>query len=157
MEQAHAWSSYPGADQADTKRTSLGSRRILTRLVTVILLIVIALIGWRFASRSKGHFAATGPVLSVNPSTGTFSVQPARPAPEPGGSGLPHPTSNRTTSVRISPSTVFQICRDDPAPAEATSRRCSPASFAAIKVGEHVDVVGAVSNNTVTATRVQVL
>lgn len=159
MQQKEAWRVHQDADQTDTARKSTGSRRVLTHVtIVVILLIVVAFVGWHFASRTTGRFAATGSVLSVNRSTGTFSVQPARPsAPDPGGATLPRPTSNQTASVTISNSTDFQICRGRPASAGAAAQGCSPASFAAVKAGEQVDVVGAVSNNTVTATRVQVL
>ncbi len=158
MEQIEAWSSHPNVNQQNITRTSTGSRRILTRLIIVIVLIVFVLVGWQLASRAEGHFAATGSVLSANPAAGTFSLQPATPAaPYPGGARLPHLTSNGATAVIIFHSTVFHICRDNPAPAEATSRGCSSASFASVKVGEQVNVVGAFSNNTVAATRVQVL
>lgn len=148
MEQARMWNSQPDEVRVNITRTSTGSRRILTGLIIVVILAVIALLGWRLATRAKVvHLAATGSVLSVNPAAETFLVQFAGPKL----------TSNGATSVKISRSTVFQICRGNPVAPGAASRGCSPASSTAVKVGEQVRVVATGSSNTFTATRVQVL
>lgn len=166
------WSSHPATDHANVTVTPTDrfgrpvSRRTLTRLIVVILLAVIAFVGWRFATRPKsGHLAATVSVLSVNPAAGSFSVRLAPPQPDGRPLGRVGPsartgptvgTIGATVPVRVAHSTAFYVCHGTPTASGTAPGGCSPASFAAVKVGNQVNVVGSVSNGTVTATRVQV-
>lgn len=165
-------SSHPATDHANgtAMRTSRFGRpvgrRTLTRLTVAVLLAVIAFVGWRFASRPEnGRLAATVSVLSVDPAAGSFSVRLAPPQPNGrplGGAATsagsrPHAASiGATVSVRITHSTAIQICRGRSASSGAASGGCSPTSFAAVKAGQRVNVVGSVSKNTVTATQVRI-